>query len=287
MKTAIVTDSASYIDPKVAEAQKIIVVPITVIFGQQTYLEDVEISSSEFYERMQNTDKLPTTSQVTMGQMQVVFDKLIAEGFDEVISIHLSTGITSFVDNLRAYSKNVEGITVYPIDSKAASSAEAFLVLKAAQLVAQGEHAETIVPKLEAMRETVGIFFVVDNLSHLLRTGRMTNSAAFVGNLLQIKPILTFNHEGKIIPLTKERTKKRAFQRVMADFADAIKEVSYPIRVSIVDANNPEDSAKWVAFIKANYPEIPVEVSHIGPVIGVHTGEKTMGLIWGRDYLVD
>ncbi|WP_409022186.1 DegV family protein [Dellaglioa sp. P0083] len=287
MKTAIVTDSASYIDPKVAKDKNIIVVPITVIFGQQTYLEDVEISASEFYQRMKDTDKLPTTSQVTMGQMQSVFDKLIEEGFDEVISIHLSTGITSFVDNLRAYSKTVEGITVYPIDSKAASSAEAFLVLKAAQLVAQGEHAGTIVPKIEAMRETVGIFFVVDNLSHLLRTGRMTNGAAFVGNLLQIKPILTFNHEGQIIPLTKERTKKRAFQRVMADFSDAIKSVDYPIRVSIVDANNPEESTKWVSFIKTNYPNIPVEVSHIGPVIGVHTGEKTMGLIWGRDYLVD
>lgn len=287
MKTAIVTDSASYIDPKVAKDKNIIVVPITVIFGQQTYLEDVEISASQFYQRMKDTDKLPTTSQVTMGQMQSVFDKLIEEGFDEVISIHLSTGITSFVDNLRAYSKTVEGITVYPIDSKAASSAEAFLVLKAAQLVAQGEHADTIVTKIEAMRETVGIFFVVDNLSHLLRTGRMTNGAAFVGNLLQIKPILTFNNEGQIIPLTKERTKKRAFQRVMADFSDAIKSVDYPIRVSIVDANNPEESTKWVSFIKTNYPNIPVEVSHIGPVIGVHTGEKTMGLIWGRDYLVD
>lgn len=287
MKTAIVTDSASYIDPKVAKDNQIIVVPITVIFGQKTYLENVEISSAEFYKRMQDTDELPTTAQVTMGQMQVVFDKLIEAGYDEVISIHLSTGITSFVDNLRAYSKNVTGIAVYPVDSKAASSAEAFLVLKAAQLVAQGEHADTIVPKLEAIHETIGVFFVVDNLSHLLRTGRMTNGAAFVGNLLQIKPILTFNDDGKIIPLTKERTKKRAFQRVMTDFATAIKDVNYPIRVSVIDANNPEDSAKWVTFIETNYPKMTVEVSHIGPVIGVHTGEKTMGLIWGHDYLDD
>lgn len=74
MKTAIVTDSAAYLDPQVAQANQIIVVPITVIFGQQTYLENIEISTTEFYEKMRTTDKLPTTSQITMGQMQMVFD---------------------------------------------------------------------------------------------------------------------------------------------------------------------------------------------------------------------
>ena len=107
MKTAIVTDSAAYLDPQVAQANQIIVVPITVIFGQQTYLENIEISTTEFYEKMRTTDKLPTTSQITMGQMQMVFDQLIEDGFDEVICIHLSSGITSFINNLQAYARQV------------------------------------------------------------------------------------------------------------------------------------------------------------------------------------
>jgi DegV family protein with EDD domain len=132
MKTAIVTDSAAYLDPQVAQANQIIVVPITVIFGQQTYLENIEISTTEFYEKMRTTDKLPTTSQITMGQMQMVFDQLIEDGFDEVICIHLSSGITSFINNLQAYARQVEGITVYPFDSKVTSAGEAFLALEAA-----------------------------------------------------------------------------------------------------------------------------------------------------------
>lgn len=286
MKTAIVTDSAAYLDPEVAQANKIIVVPITVIFGQQTYLENIEISTTEFYEKMRTTDKLPTTSQITMGQMQMVFDQLIADGFDEVICIHLSSGITSFIDNLQAYARQVDGITVYPFDSKVTSAGEAFLALEAARLVAQGEHAETIMPKLAALRQTIGVYFVVDDLSHLMRTGRISNGAAFVGNLLRIKPILSFDTAGKIVALTKERTKKRAFQKVLTDFEAAVAAADYPIRACVIDGNNPEESAQWVETLTAKFPGMPIETSHIGPVVGVHTGEKVMGIIWGRDYLI-
>ncbi|XEO93989.1 DegV family protein [Latilactobacillus sakei] len=286
MKTAIVTDSAAYLDPEVAQANKIIVVPITVIFGQQTYLENIEISTTEFYEKMRTTDKLPTTSQITMGQMQMVFDQLIADGFDEVICIHLSSGITSFIDNLQAYARQVDGITVYPFDSKVTSAGEAFLALEAARLVAQGEHAETIMPKLAALRQTIGVYFVVDDLSHLMRTGRISNGAAFVGNLLRIKPILSFDTAGKIVALTKERTKKRAFQKVLTDFEAAVAAADYPIRACVIDGNNPEESAQWVETLTAKFPGMPIETSHIGPVVGVHTGEKVMGIIWGHDYLI-
>ena len=285
MKTAIVTDSAAYLEPAVAKANHVIVVPITVIFDQQVYLENIEITAEEFYTKMRETDKLPTTSQITMGQMQQVFDQLIEQGFDEVICIHLSSGITSFINNLQAYSQTIEGLKIYPFDSKVTSAGEAYLVLTAARLVAQGEHAATIIPKFETMRLTVGVYFVVDDLSHLLRTGRISNSAAFVGNLLRIKPILSFNDQGQIVALTKERTKKRAFQKVLADFKAAIADVDYPIRACVVDGNNPEESAEWVATLQAEFPEIPVEASHIGPVVGVHTGEKVMGVIWSRDYL--
>lgn len=286
MKTAIVTDSAAYLDPQVAQANQIIVVPITVIFGQQTYLENIEISTTEFYEKMRTTDKLPTTSQITMGQMQMVFDQLIEDGFDEVICIHLSSGITSFINNLQAYARQVEGITVYPFDSKVTSAGEAFLALEAARLVAQGEHAETIMPKLAALRETIGVYFVVDDLSHLMRTGRISNGAAFVGNLLRIKPILSFDTAGKIVALTKERTKKRAFQKVLTDFEAAVAAADYPIRACVIDGNNPEESAQWVETLTAKFPGMPIETSHIGPVVGVHTGEKVMGIIWGRDVLI-
>ncbi len=138
MKTAIVTDSASYLNAADIQKYNIHVVPITVIFGKQTYLENVEITSKEFYERMRTAPELPTTTQVTLGQMQTMYDQLAAEGYDAVISIHLSSGITSFITNLESYLPNVTNIKVYPFDSKITAAGEAYMVLLAAKLIAAG-----------------------------------------------------------------------------------------------------------------------------------------------------
>lgn len=288
MKTAVITDSASYLDPEVAKTAGIHIVPITVIFGTQTYLENVDITSEQFYQRMREEKMMPSTAQVTMMQMQEVFDQLIAEGYDEVISIHLSSGITTFLQNLTAYAPTVEGIKVYPFDSQMASAGEAWLALVAAKMAKAGKNAAEILPVLERLRATTHVYFVVDDLSHLLRTGRITNSSAFVGNLLRIKPILTFE-DGKIVALAKERTAKRAFQRVKHDFVTALSQENYPVRAAIIDGNNPEGSAEWLSDLTSDNltttaGDVQFEIAHIGPSIGVHTGEKVMGLVWAEDW---
>lgn len=289
MKTAVITDSASYLDPKVAEAAGIRVVPITVIFGTQTYLENVEITSETFYQRMREEKAMPSTAQVTMMQMQEQFDQLIEEGYDEVVCIHLSSGITTFLQNLTAYAPTVKDIKVYPFDSQMASEGEAWLALLAAKMAKAGKTAAEILPALEKLRDSTHVYFVVDDLSHLLRTGRITNSSAFVGNLLRIKPILTFE-DGKIVALTKERTAKRAFQRVKQDFTESLITETQPVRVGIIDANNPAGSAMWMSDLTGSDLQTAAgktaqfEVAHIGPSIGVHTGEKVMGLVWARDW---
>ncbi|GKT03635.1 DegV family protein [Furfurilactobacillus sp. WILCCON 0119] len=288
MKTAVITDSASYLDPEVAMAAGIHVVPITVIFGTQTYLENVDITSEQFYQRMREEKKMPSTAQVTMMQMQAVFDELIADGYDEVICIHLSSGITTFLQNLTAYAPTVTGIKVYPFDSQMASEGEAWLALLAAKMAKAGKNAADILPALEHLRATTHVYFVVDDLSHLLRTGRITNSSAFVGNLLRIKPILTFE-DAKIVGLTKERTAKRAFQKVKQDFEQSLTTITAPVRVGIIDGNNPTASEEWLTDLSSSAETATgvtpaFETAHIGASIGVHTGEKVMGLVWAEDW---
>ncbi|KRN29033.1 EDD, DegV family domain protein [Lactobacillus selangorensis] len=284
MKTAVVTDSAAYLAPDLAQKYHITIVPITVIFGSKTYLEGVDITSDEFYDKLKNTVTLPTTSQITMTQMKDVYDRLAAEGYDEVISIHLSSGITTFFENLQAFVPSVKNIHVYPFDSKMASAGEADLALLAARLVQAGKTAAEIMPILAEFQKTLGVYFVVDDIRHLLRTGRISNSAAFVGNLLRIKPLLTFDADGKIVAIGKERTMKRAFKYIQTHFSDDIANVSYPVQATIVDGYNPIESKTWVDTIQTEHPNVRIETSHIGPVVGVHTGEKVMGMIWAADW---
>lgn len=283
MKTAIVTDSASYLSAADVEKYDIHVVPITVIFGQQTYLENVEITSKEFYERMRTAPELPTTTQITLGQMQTMYDQLAAAGYDAVISIHLSSGITSFITNLESYLPNVTNIKVYPFDSLITAAGEADMVLLAAKLVAAGYTPEQVIEQLKKIRETTDVYFVVDNLSHLVRTGRLSNASGLVGNLLRIKPVLTFQ-DGKIVAIQKERTMRRAYTAIKAKLAAAINAADYPLRVTIENGNNPKLQAEWTADLKASFPDLTIDEGEIGPVVGVHVGEGGMGLIWARDW---
>ncbi|MFC6181390.1 DegV family protein [Lactiplantibacillus daowaiensis] len=283
MRTAIVTDSASYLSAEDIQKYDIHVVPITVIFGQQTYLENVEITSKEFYERMRTAPELPTTTQITLGQMQQMYDQLAAEGYDAVISIHLSSGITSFITNLESYLPNVTNIKVYPFDSLITAAGEAYMALLAAKLVAAGQTPEQIIEQLQHLRDTTQVYFVVDNLSHLVRTGRLSNASGLVGNLLRIKPVLTFE-DGKIVAIEKERTMRRAYQAIKAKLAAAIDAADYPLRVTIENGNNPKLQAEWTADLKASFPDLTIDEGEIGPVVGVHVGEGVMGLIWAKDW---
>ncbi len=284
MKTAVITDSASYLTKEQAQKYNITVLPITVIFGMDQYAEGVDISATEFLTKLATTEKLPTTAQVTMGQMQEAFDELSAAGYEEVICVNLSSGITTFYENLVAYSRDVTNIKVYPFDSKIASAGEADLALLAGKMATEGKNANEIIPRLEQLRDSIKVDLVVDNIGHLLRTGRISNTSAFIGNMLRIKPILTFDHDGKIVPLAKEHTMRQAFNKVLATMDDSILEFTTPVRISIVDANNPKTKASWTATIQEHFPNAIVETNQIGPSISVHTGEKAMGVLWATDW---
>ncbi|APR07509.1 DegV domain-containing protein [Lentilactobacillus parabuchneri] len=282
MKTAVITDSASYLDPEVAAKYNITVLPITVIFGNEQFRDGVDITSQEFLKKLAENEKLPTTAQVTMGQMQEAFDQLSAKGYDEAICVNLSSGITTFYENLVAYSRNVTNIKVYPFDSKIASAGEADLCLLAGQMALDGANADTIIPKLEQLRDTINVSLVVDSLDHLKRTGRISNTSAFFGNMLKIKPILTFDEEGKIVPEAKERTMKQALQHIVDEIAKA--DFDLPMRISVVDANNPVLSKSWVEAFHEHFPEAKISTYPISPAITVHTGEKAMGVVWDIDW---
>ncbi|MCH5461274.1 DegV family protein [Lactobacillus sp. LC28-10] len=284
MKIAVVTDSASYLTPEQVADNDIHVVPITVIFGKETYLDNVEITTSEFYQRLKADPQMPSTTQVTLGQMQTMYDQLADEGYDAVISIHLSSGITTFYSNLVNYLPNVTNIKVYPFDSRIASAGEADLVMLAARLVHAGRSPEEIIQALTQLRETIQAYFVVDDLSHLVRTGRLSNASNFVGSLLRIKPILTFNDQAQIVAIEKERTMRRAYLRIKQKFQSAYEQSDYPLRLTIIDANNAELQREWSADLEQQFPNLSIAHSEIGPVLGVHVGAGTMALLWDYDW---
>lgn len=285
MKTAVVTDTASYLTPEQIKKYNITVLPITVILGDKQYKETEELTDDKFYDYLANEPELPTTAQVSMGQIQEAYDRLVAEGYDTIISVHLSLGITSFMDNLRMFVKEYDKAKVYPFDSMAASAAEADLVMMAGDLAQKNVDPEEIVKQLSDLRDSTNIYFAVNDLKHLSRTGRLSNRSAIIGSLLDVKPLLTFK-DGKIYAIGKERTMRRAYRTIQTEiqkYTDA--HPDWKLHITVVDSNNRELLDKWVTDFQENFPAARVSQSHLGPAISVHTGEKTMGVVWDKDFL--
>ncbi|MCA1061387.1 DegV family protein [Rossellomorea aquimaris] len=279
MKTAIVTDSTAYIPKELRDRLNIHMIPLSVIFGGETYQEEVDITAEEFYEEVSVQEKLPTTSQPPVGQFVELFEKL-SKDYDAVISIHLSSGISGTYQGAVQAGEMVEGIKVYPYDSEISCMIQGFYAVEGAKLEREGKTAEEIVALLDEMKESVQAYFMVDDLAHLQRGGRLSQAQAIIGSLLQVKPLLHFVDK-VIVPFEKIRTKKKALKRVEGILEEAVQS-GEAYQASIIHANREEEAIEWKNELQEKYPNVEFNVSYFGPVIGTHLGEGSMGMGWAR-----
>lgn len=275
MKTAIVTDSTAYIPKDVREKYNIHMIPLTVILGSEVYEEEKELTASEFYEEIK-TKELPTTSQPSIGKFVELFEKL-SENYDEVISIHLSSGISGTYQGAISAGDMVEGINVFAFDTEVSCMVQGFYAIEAAKLVRAGKTAAEIMPILDELKETSHAYFMVDDLSNLQRGGRLSSAQAIIGSLLQVKPLLHFKDK-LIVPFEKIRTKKRAMKRIVELLREATNGDSY--YAVIIHANREEEAKEWKVELEQEFPNIEFSLSYFGAVIGTHLGEGSMGLGW-------
>ncbi len=271
------TDTTAYIPADVREKYNIHIVPLSVVFGDETYREEFDMTTEAFYEKVRQADKLPTTSQPAIGEVVSMFETLSTE-YDAVITIHLSSKISGTYQAAESAAKMVEGIDVYPFDSKISAMAQGFYVIEAAERAVAGDSPEEIIDYLEYMRTNVEAYFMVDDLSHLQRGGRLSNAQAIIGSLLKIKPILHFE-DGMIVPYEKIRTKKKAIARIIGMLDEAATQGNVK-RVVFIHGNDEQAARALENEFKEKYPTIETFISYFGPVIGTHVGEKTLGVAW-------
>lgn len=277
LKTAIVTDSTAYIPEHVRKAKNIEMIPLQVTFNQESFAEEEELHVDEFYKRVSGT--LPKTSQPPLGEFVNLYNRL-AENHDEIISIHLSSGISGTFNGSVQANDLVEGANVYSFDTEISCAMQGFYAVKAAELANSGENAANIIAELDEMKKSMRAYFMVEDLMHLSRGGRLSNAQAIVGGMLQIKPLLHFD-EKVIVPFEKIRTRKKAMKRI----GDLLKEdlrAGGLIQATVIHANRPEEAGKWMEQLETECPGVEFSISYFGPVIGTHLGEGAMGLGWVR-----
>lgn len=278
-KIAIVTDSTSYIPSELVTKHNITVAPQVLIWDDKTYRDGVDIQSAEFFARLKTAKTMATTSQVSVADMQSIFQGLVDKGFDVLgvfISAKLSGTIHSAVQAKELLGSVGEKVTVF--DSQSTAMAMGFQVLSVARAAESGANLTDCLALAEKARDNTGVFFAVDTLEFLHRGGRIGGAQRFLGTLLNMKPILAVQ-DGKVEGLERIRTKTKAHERVLELIAENSKGKS-PVRIATLHANAPEDAK--ILLAKAEKALNPVEsiFAEVSPVVANHAGPGTVGLAY-------
>jgi DegV family protein with EDD domain len=271
MTVRIVTDSTCDLPADIINKYRISVIPLYINVGSQGYLDGVDITRQEFYQKLPVFPTQPTTAVPSAQKFHSVYTALADEGATDVLSIHISTSLSAIHNVAQVAAQEVTSTRVTVMDSRQLSLGTGFLVELAARLAEAGHSLEQIVSALNEQIKRTYVFAALDTLEFLRRSGRMNRFLANFGTLLQIKPILRM-HDGK--PETeKVRTRDRALHRVV----EILRSLGALERIAIVHTNAHERVAQLRALAADLLPAEDIWTMDITPVIGAHIGPGAIG----------
>lgn len=275
-RIAWITDSTSCISLEEARELGIHIIPVSVIMENQIYKDGVDITPDEFYAKLETITELPKTSQPTVGEFSDFYE-VLKHDYDCAIAVHVSEKFSGTINGSRL-GADMANFPVHIVDSKITSEAMKQLLLKGKKLEEEGLEPEEIASLLRDMADHVKGFVCIGSLEQLRRGGRLSGAGFLVGNLLQIKPILTFD-DGSLVPFEKIRTLKKAESRVLALFEEAAQR-NAAYRVSVIYSGASEKAKDWLHLLREKYPNITFNLGQLSPAIGVHVGAGTLGILW-------
>lgn len=270
-------DSTGYLTPDVLAQYQIHIIPLSVTIGDQTYPE-TELANESFLARLAATSVMPVTSQPSAGAFLTLYESLFAAGYQEIVSIHLSQGISgTFRAAEIAKSMVSRPDDVQVIDSGSAALGLGLLAWTAGEWALAGATGTQITEQIQLLKEQTKLYFIVDSLENLRRGGRIGGAAALLGTLLQIKPILHLNEQGQIDVFDKVRSKRRAWQRVLEVLEEAVSRGG-AYRICVQHVNIPSEGDRLLAEVKVRFPGHDVRLFEAGPVIAAHVGTGAFGI---------
>src|SRR5688500_8150621 len=279
-RTAVVTDSTAYLPAGLVSGNSIGIVSLYVNFGPERAERETDLMKDldAFYDEVRSAEQWPTTSQPSVGDFVETWEPLLADG-GEVVSIHISEGISGTCDSARQAAELLErdgkgGERVRVVNSQSAAGGMGLIVLGAARIAQRGGDAEAVAARANQARESLKMWFAVDTLEFLKRSGRIGAASAWIGSTLKIKPILTLEQE--ITPVERVRTSGRAFERMVA-YAEERRDAG--ASGWVVQHIQSHDAAERMAErCRVIFEADPVFISEVGPVLGVHTGPGLLGV---------
>lgn len=247
-----------------------------LIIERKEYEDFIDINAKEFYEKLnENPDLKISTALVSPGEIIEKIESLKAQGYDEVVAIVISSGLSGTYQAVKLTADSIEGIKTYVVDSRFVSFGQLIQIYEAARMIKEGKSGEEIFNYLESFKRRIRLYVLVDTLKYLVKNGRLSVASGMLGGLLRIKPLLHINEEGKLVPFQKIRTSSRARKRFIELAKEEIDKGVDGFYLAYTDNKDYVEEIKDEILQYA--PDLTVTLHPLTPVVGAHAGPGTCG----------
>jgi DegV family protein with EDD domain len=274
-KIAIVTDSSAYLHKAFVDRHNIRVVPLKIHWDDITYKDGIDITSTEFYEKLTISSTIPTTSQPPVDEFLQIYEELAAD-HDGIIVPLISSGISGTVSSAKTAATMFSDVPVEVIDTRSTAAGLALVTIAIVQEVADGKSLAAIKKTAETIVQRLDLFFAVDTLEYLHKGGRIGGASRYFGTALSLKPILYLDDQGKIDALDRVRTKRKAFARLIELAVE--RAAGKPAHIGIMHANALDEAKQIQTQLSGQIECKQADIYPFSPVIGAHVGPGTVGI---------
>ncbi|MEQ8174935.1 MAG: DegV family protein [Syntrophomonadaceae bacterium] len=273
-KIALLADSACDLPREIINRYGIKILPLKVIYRDREYNDRIDVEPDYVYSRMPG--EIPTTSMPCAQEIKDLFHRIGEEGFTHVLAVHISTGLSGTCEAVKMIARDIDHLRIKVVDSKTLSFGTGWMVLDAARNIANGLSFEKVLDKLHSIQPKVQVYYILETLEYLRKGGRIGLVAGMLGNLLDIKPIISVNDEGKYFTFAKAHGRRKSIDKLYDIVAKTV--TTKRINLAVLHGGALEELNALVEKLK-KLPNInEIVCSDISPVLGVHTGPGLVGV---------
>lgn len=270
--TIIVTDSTSDIPPALAKALDIHIIPLQVNFGSESFADGVELTSEQFYGKLEASQALPTTSQPSVGAFEELYRKVGGAG-RPIVSIHISSKLSGTIRSAQQAAELLPDHDIRIVDAEHTTMALGWIAILAARAAKAGKGAEEIAAAAQSMPKRTFLYAALDTLRYLEKGGRIGKTRALLGTMLNVKPIIHVSG-GEVMPFEQVRTKKKAHGRLL----EVAREIGPFEELCVLHGRAEAEAKAFAAELGAVHPQEKIVIAEIGSVVGVHVGPGCIGI---------
>lgn len=273
-KIALITDSTCGLPKEYIKKYNVKVASLKILYKEKEFIDGINITPEEVYSRL--PEELPTTSMPSVNDVSVLYEELVKEGYTHAIVLPISSGLSGTINSFRLASENFQSINTFIFDTKILSMAVGLIVIEVGKMIQENKSFEYICDKIPKIRENMWLYFTVDTLEYLIKGGRIGKVTGQIGKMLNLKPIITMDEDGRYTTFTKVRGSKQAFKKLYSLASDILDKGKG--KVIIMTGTMHEEAEKLKEILAQHKNTTFMYKGTITPAVGIHSGPRLLAV---------